>query len=294
MAIATEQQSDIFGQLANFLRFAGLDSLFTVGPDGTPSGWLWDQIVSGINSADQLAVAIEATPQFQARYPAIIDLRQRAANGEPVQIPTVAQVREYEDTTTRLMRNAGLPAWFYDSYTDSQNLMTKGLSAAEVEQRLGTAWERVQSTDPSIRQAYSEFYGVAEGDAALAATFLDPAHTTNQLEKASRAAYTAGMGRNMGVNVDQALAERFASLPKTDAGIYQDLTDIAGLSPVATESITETKDITSGDLAGAVAFGDGNSKQDIQRRILERQANEKSSSGGGALTQRGLTGVSTS
>lgn len=291
MAIEGAVTDNTFAQLAAFLQYAGLGNLFSVGTDGTPGGWLWDQIVSGVDNADQLQIALEQTQEFKTRYGIIGELRQRAAAGEPVLVPTVGQVREYEDTTAKIMRQAGLPTWFYDSFTDMQDLMRKGLSPVEVEQRLGTAYERVQSTDPEIRAAFTEFYGVGQGDAALASYYLDPARTQSSLEKASRAAYTAGKGKTMGIDIDQTVAERMAALPKTEGGIYQDLTDVNKMKPLYTEGITETKDLTTGSGIEAVSFGDGEANADLQRRILERQANERSSSGGAAVTQRGVVGL---
>ena len=57
------------------------------------------------------------------------------------------------------------------------------------------------------------------------------------------------------------------------------------------EGITETKDLTQGSGIEAVSFGDAEANSDLQRRILERQANERSSSGGAAVTQRGVVGL---
>ena len=291
MAIQGPVADPVYAQFAAFLTQAGLGSLFSVGSDGTPGGWLWDQITNGIDSADALQIALEQTQEFKSRYGIIGEMRQRAAAGEPVLVPTVGQVREYEDTTAKIMRQAGLPTWFYDSFTDMQDLMRKGLSPVEVEQRLGTAYERVQSTDPEISAAFTEFYGVGQGDAALASYYLDPTRTQTSLEKASRAAYTAGKGKTMGIDIDQTVAERMASLPKTEGGIYQDLTDVNKMKPLYTEGITETKDLTTGSGIDAVSFGDGEANADLQRRILERQANERSSSGGAAVTQRGVVGL---
>ena len=283
--------NDIFNTLGAFLDNAGLSSLFSVDSNGNPSGWLWDQITKGIDTQDELVVAIESTDAFKQRYPAIVSLRQRAAAGEPVMVPTVGQVREYEDTVSRTMRQAGLPTWFYDHYTDMQDLMSKGLSPTEVEARLGNAWDMVQNTDPAIRQTFDSFYGVAGGTAALAAWYLDADKTQAQIERASRAAYTAGMGSTMGLDVSQATAERVAGAPKTEAGIYQDLTDAARMSPLYTEGITETSNLTADQGLAATSLGDAASRQKLQDRALERQANDRSAFGGALATQQGTVGL---
>jgi len=116
-----------FGALSAYLSQLGLGSLFALDANGQPSGWLWEQIKTGVDTADQLTLAIESTPEFQTRYGVITEMRRRAAAGEPVRVPTIGQVREYEDTVSRVMRQAGMPTWFYDSYTDAQDLMLKGM-----------------------------------------------------------------------------------------------------------------------------------------------------------------------
>lgn len=287
----------LFNQISSYLTEMGLGSLFSYS-GGKPAGWLWDQISSGLDNQAALLVALEDTPVFTARYGIIKELRQQQAAGKAVHVPSVAEVREYENTVASMMRQAGLPDYMYDSFEDTHNLLRNGLSAAEVEQRLGQAWERVRNTDPAVRDAYSSFYG-ADGDAALAATFLDPAKTLSQIERQSRAAYTAGYGQRMGISIDQLAAERMADLPKTEAGIFQDLTrvnELAG-SGIFAETMGEAADAdleanTTG--LDAIVFGDGAANQALQRRTEERKSVDRSASGGALRTQRGATGLGVS
>ena len=126
---------------------------------------------------------------------------------------------------------------------------------------------------------------------ALAAFVLDPGHSLTQIEKASRAAYTAGYGRTMGLNVDQVIAERVADLPTTTAGIQQSLSEASRLQATTVEGITETSDITGNSLVEATALGDGAKLADVTKRLTERQANDRSNQGGALQTEQGLTGV---
>lgn len=287
---AADRNRQVFSTVASVLTDAGLGDLYTIGADGTPGGWLWDQITSGIDDSATLQLAFEQTPQFQRRYPVIAQIR--ASGGNP---PKPAEVRQYEDTVGRIMRQAGLPIEFYDTPQERQAMMSQGLSAAEVEQRLGASWEQVRNTDPAVRQAFTEFYGI-DGDAQMAAFFLDPTHVQAKLDKAARTAYTAGMGRTMGLNIDQTIADRIATLPKTDAGIVQDLQSAAKIagSGLLTEGITETQDLNDVTALGSVALGDGAATSSLERRVLERQANAKATVGGAAATQRGITGLASS
>lgn len=283
----------IFNELTSYLNELGLGTLFSLGTDGSPSGWLWDQITTGIDTPEQLIVALEGTQEFKTRYKVIFDLRARAAAGEPVTVPSVGEVREYEQTVSTMMRQAGMPAWFYDSYTDAHELMTKGISASELEARISTGWTTVRDINPAIRQAFSDFYGVGTGDAALAAFILDPSLTMNSLERASRAAYTAGYGSTLGFDIGKGLAEQVAALPKTEAGIYQDLTEASRLRGLTVEGITEADNLSENTAIEAVSLGSAEAQGKLERRQLERQAAERSSTGGAAMTQQGLIGART-
>jgi len=148
----------------------------------------------------------------------------------------------------------------------------------------------VRDVDPAVRQAFSNFYGV-EGDAALAAFVLDPTRTVAKVEQSARAAYTAGYGRTIGLDVDKVYAERIAQLPKTEAGIQQDLGEVSKMSGLYTESITETDDLTANTGLEAVALGDGTAMNALQRRSIQRSVTDRSSSGGAAATQAGVTGL---
>lgn len=290
----TNPNYQLYQQIAGYLNDMGLGSLFSTGADGTPGGWLWNQITSGIDDQAAIMLSLEDTEPFKTRYGIIGELRKQAAAGAAVHVPTVAEVREYEQTTRNILQAAGLPTSFYDSYGDLQGLMRLGLSPSEIEARVGQSLERVRNTDPNVRQAFDQFFG-ASSDGALASMYLDPSHTLAQLDRMSRTAYTAGMGQRLGVNIDQATADRIAASPSTDAGIYQDLGTVAGLnsSGIFTESLGEANDLNTGTAIDATFFGSGRAQQDIERRRLERNANALANPGGAVRTSRGLIGAGT-
>lgn len=293
---ADARNKAVFGNVSRVLHDAGLDSLFSIGPDGTPSGWLWEQITNGLDDESTIILALEQTPEFQARYPVIARMRTAQVEGKITYVPTPADVRNYEVEVSAHLRAAGLPAWFYDDRGYVQNLMAMDLSADEVGERLGNAWSMVRESPPEVIEAFTDFYGV-EGENALLAMFLDPGRTAASLTKQSRAAWTSGYGRTMGVNIDKLAAERIAALPKTEAGILQDLTEVSTLegSGVFDEGIAEVRDLTAeNEGLDSVVFGDGAARSDIERRVIARQANARASSGGAALTQAGLAGVGSS
>jgi len=276
-----------FDSLAAYLNEAGLGSLFAVGPDGAPSGWLWDQIVAGNDTAAGLRMAIEQTDEFKQRYPIIGQLRAAGSS----YIPNVGDVREYEDIVANVFRRAGLPAFMYDDPLELQAYMGTFTSAAEIEERLGGAYSRVTASDPAVRAAFETFYGVGQGDAAMASFFLDPEKTMTALDKYGRAAYASGMGSSIGVTMDKNLAEKIANLPMTEGGIMEGLRNVNSQASLLDEGFTETEDLTDATAIGSTFFGDGNAQTKMEQRLIARQANERSSFGGGIITQEGLTGV---
>jgi hypothetical protein len=284
----------LYQAIAQYLTNMGLPGLFSTGSDGTPGGWVWNQITSGVNDANVIQINLESTPEFQAQYGIINQLRTQAQTDPSVHVPSVAEVREYRQTVSSTMRQANLPSYMYNNQQDLDQYMKLGLSASEIESRVGATLDRVRNTDPLVRDTFSNYFGVS-GDAALAAVFLDPTKSLAQLDQMSRAAYTGGTGARMGIGIDQATAERIAQSPLTDAGITQGVQTVAGItgSGILTEGFTETNDLTNKTAIDATFFGDGAATNELQRRQQERSANAAASVGGAVRTQRGLTGLGT-
>jgi hypothetical protein len=282
----------LYQMLASIVREYGLEDLLTLDSTGAPVGWLWDKVTSGVSEA-QFLLELEQTESFKRRYPAITELRRQSAAGQPVRVPTVNEVRAYEQQVSTSMRLAGLPTWFYDEPAEVQGLMSSNLSAVEVEQRLGEAWIRTQQTDPEIRRAFDQFYGVGDGDAALAAFFLDPQRTVVSLERASRAAYTAGMGRRAGLSINQQIAERIAATGRTEAGIQQDIQEVTRMGSVFDETMGERDTDLEASTTGieAVSLGSAEAQAAIERRITQRRTQVQSQSGGALVTERGAVGL---
>jgi len=296
-AAAADANRQLFAQQSAQLGQMGLGNLFSIGPDGLPSGWLWDQITSGaIRSEAQLLVNVEATQEYQQRFPVIFQMRTGVRNGAPGYVPSARDVLDYEEAVEDQLRTAGLPADFYGDRGYIQGLMGRGLSPLEVEERLGASWAMVRETSPAVLETFQEYFGL-QGDGAMAALFLDPERTQGMLDRMARTAYTGGMGSTLGLNIDRVLADRIAQLPSTAAGIFQDLTTVNAMNAqggLFTEGITETQDLTA-ETTGidATVFGDGDARSAMERRLLERNANDRSSLGGAAVTQQGAVGVGT-
>lgn len=281
----------VFNQLSGYLKDLGLGQLFTVDAAGNPGGWLWNQIQSGIDSPDELRSRLEQTDVFRERFGVITEQQRRAAKGEPVLVMTPAQVIEYENRVKQMMSASGLPTTFYDEPKDFHRLILADMSPDEVQRRIAQAYDYVDAAPPEVRAKFNEFYGPGQGDAALAAWALDPDRTLNDINRATRTAYTAGMAKRFDIEIDRSAAERIAQLPQTEAGIVQGLETVARQSDILREGIGEATDITNEDAISAVFEGNADATRRINQRIGERRSVDKSSTGGAVISNTGVVGA---
>jgi hypothetical protein len=284
---------DAYRSLSSYLTSVGLGALFSY-ENGVPGGWLADLMRRGYDTEDELIMQVESTDVWRDRFGVIVEQRKRAAEGQPVQVMSVKQVIAWETTAAEVMRQAGLPDWFYDSYKDFQKPILNNMSPAEFEERVMIGVNRVRNVDPSIRRAFSDFYGVGNGDSALVAFFLDPQRTMESINRVQLAAYAGGMARQRNINLSRTQAEEFYRQSMTEGGVQQTLGEISGLGSLYRETFGESSNFTA-EAEGfeAVVMGNADARRNLSRRTSERRAINQSSQGGAALTNQGLVGVRT-
>lgn len=284
-----------FGVLSNYLQTIGLGELFTINNQGEPGGWLWNQLQGGIDTDEELRLALEQTDVYRDRFSVIIEQQRRRANGEPVYVMSPAEVIGYERDVRQMMVAAGLPSTFYDQPSDFHQLILADMSPQEVRDRIDEAYEYVMSAPPEVRAAFNDFYGVGQGDAQLAAWALDPERTVRDISKATRTAYSAGMAERFDIEIDRAAAERIADLPQTEAGITEGLRQVASLGSIFDEGLGDSgTDLTDETGIASVFEGDANAQRDIAQRVGRRRAVNTASTGGALVTQQGVIGAGSS
>ena len=283
----------MFGILSSPLDDLGLGGLYSTDGSGNPSGWLWNRIVNNTISEATLEFELEQTDDYKRRFPAVEYLKAEARAGRFTGTPTAKTVVEYERNAKNILQSAQLPPEFYDNNTeDLQSLMMRGISPVELEQRVGQGWARVQSADPAIRQAFSDFYGVGNGDSALAAFFLDPTNMVQNLDRMSKSAYTAGKGIQAGVGLDRTTAERISAMTTSDTQIDQGIGQLSEYGTLFDEGVAEAEDLSLEGAGVDAAFGnDAKARSALERRLIGRQANRGLGGGGAVQTQRGLIGT---
>jgi len=286
------RQMETFNELQTYLVGIGLGNLISFDAGGNPSGFLWDMVKRGVTSAAQLELALYDQPDFQARFPVIGEQRAAAATGAATQVMSPAEVLAYERQVAQTFRTAGLPTTFFDTPDELQTYISRGLSAEDVEDRISQAFNFVSAAPFEVRDKFDEFYGVGQGDIALATYILDPEKSLIELERSGRTAYAAGMGERYNIQLDREAAARVADQPLTAAGISQGLQEIGARAPLFTESVGEAVDLTAAETGVAAVFeGSGEAQAALERRLIRRRSIERASVGGAVTTSAGVTGL---
>ena len=289
----TTEAAAQFRDAAAYLESLGLGALFTVDRNGNPGGWLWNKLVSGVDTQEELVAAIEQTDVWKDRFAVIVEQRNRRNAGAPVYVMSPEEVIEYESSAAQLMRQYGLPEWFYDQPSDFNQLILNDISPAELEDRISGAYNTVANLDPEITEQFRRFYGVGQGTGALVAYFLDPDKTQAQLDRVALAARAGGLAKEFDLTLTREDAELFSLLDRTPAGIAQDLSEINAQSLLTREGVGEADDIDTDVVFDAVVRGDAEARSLLERRVMRRQANARAGGGGALATNEGLIGTST-
>jgi hypothetical protein len=283
---------ETFRELETYLVGIGLGNLISFDAAGQPSGFLWDMVKRGVTSSAQLELALYDQPDFQARFPVIMEQRAAAATGAATQVMSPREILAYEERVSQTFRTAGLPTTFYDTPDELQTYLSRGLSAQDVEDRVSQAFNFVMSSPLEVRDKFDEFYGVGEGDIALATYILDPDVSLRELEKRGRTAYAAGLGERYDMQLSREAAGRIADQPLTVAGISEGLQQIGARAPLFAESVGEAVDLTAEETGVAAVFeGSGEAQTALERRLIRRRSIERASVGGALTTAAGVTGL---
>jgi hypothetical protein len=264
----TETQQSAYDVINDLLRMYGLEELTTfVGNIITQSDVVDTNVLLG---------EIRQQPQYQQRF-AANEARRRAG----LNVLSEQQYLALENTYRQYMRASGLPANFYDSNDDFQNLIANDVSPGEFAERVNQGYEAVRFADPTVIAQMQELYGVSEGD--LAAYFLDPEKATPVLLQRAQAAQTAAGAAQAGMQLTTEEAERLAQ-----EGITQQQARAGAAAITQAEELfqptTGEQDgaFTREEQLGAVFGTDPAAAQRLRQRQRRRQA---AFEGGGGFAQ---------
>jgi hypothetical protein len=273
----TSSQTDAWSQLQQTLQQYGFS-----GQDLTAlTSFAQQQIVAG-NSQTQVLLNLEQTPQFAARFPAIV---QRRNAGLPPVSP--AEYLSLESSYEQLERAAGLPA----NFASYDQLIANDVSPTEYSDRINKGYLAVSSAPPETIKAMQDYYGVTQGQ--LAAYFLDPTKAEPLLLQQAQAAQIGGASAMSGFGeVNQGQALRLAQQGVTYGQAQQGFQQLSGERQLFTPLPGQGQryGFTTDNLLGAQFGSDGQTKLELQIQADQEKGMFQQGTGV-AGTQQGLSGA---
>lgn len=248
--------------------------------------WAYDVVVEGA-SGTELVQRMYERPEFKDRFQALFRYRENLPNAPAI---SPQEVLTYERDAISLMRAAGMPAQFYDHYSDFTDLIGNGVSFGELTDRVNDAYMRVATAPRGVRDAFTNFFGPS-GDAGLAAMFLDPTKALPALKLQVNAAGVAGTGLNFGFTLGKERAMEAAQTGFDMDNAADRWTSLVQARPLFNETISEQTDLRAEEEGAAAVFGlsgGGAAITGLERRREERVA---AFSGGGGAAGDGRVGA---
>ena len=181
-------------------------------------------------SPSQFAIALQNTKEYQQRFAANQD-RIKAG----LRALTPAEYIGLEDQYQNIMRNYGLPASYYSkdsmgTQAGFNKLLSNDVSASELEDRIATAQQRVQNSNPEVLRALKQFYPDLNNADILAYT-LDPQNALTDIKRKVTAAEIGGAALAQGLQAQGGTAESLAGLGITKAQAQQGYQNVAEMLP---------------------------------------------------------------
>lgn len=278
----TNQDENALARLRNLFRQYEVDE-----PD--LQSWVRDLLIKD-KTEDEIMLEFYDQPAVIRRFPGNQIRKQKGLT--PL---SPGQYLEYERTRRQILRAGNIPEGFYDSFEDAANDIGNDVALPELEWKVNEGYRRVNQSSPFIRQAFNQYFGT-NGDAALAAWFMDKEAVQPVLERQIATAEAAGTAWRYGVNIGAGQASLLATMgygvDRLDAGFRQ----ISEMSPLFQESISETEDLTAESQGIETVFNAGGTgaeaNKSLRKRVEERTAAFRGG-GGSLVTERGFAGFGT-
>jgi urease gamma subunit len=198
---AREQQQQVETAstiLANTLKFYGIDDPALITDVKTA---LAERRITGASTLDDIGVQLRESESFRKRFAA--NEQRRAAN-KPVF--SVTQLLQLESQYRQVLRNAGLEEGFYDQPNDFQQFIVNDVSPDELQDRVQSGYRAIREADPTVVNELRTLYGLEDNQ--LAAFFIDPVRSRDQVVRAARAAEVAAQARQQaGIQLNVGEAE---------------------------------------------------------------------------------------
>lgn len=272
VSTGVSEQTDWIEQLRLIFSNYGLDSLAPKITEFIQMGY----------SPDTVTLKLQETPEYKQRF---IGNENRRKAGLPVLNP--AEYLSVESSYKKILKDAELPAGFYDQPDDFGKFIGADISPTELQERVSIANQSLQNADKFYTDSLRTYYGLNTGD--MIAYTLDPERALPSITRQQKAAQFGAEAARQGIQVAAPMAERFTGqLGVTQQEARQGFEQVAQILPEA----QKLSQITAGaqpfglEETTTAVFG-GESSADYKQRLRRLSEIEQSRFSGQAGVGRG-------
>ena len=221
-AAATAERKSAYDLLYQQFAKYGLQALVTP---------LESLIKEGV-PASEFAIRLRETDAYQKRFAA-----NKARINKGLAALSEAEYIGLEDQYQNIMRQYGMPESYYargemGRQEGFEKLIAGDVSAAELETRVSSAYNRVINANPEVIQSLKSYYpNITNGD--ILSYVLDPEKALTDINKKITAAEIGGAALGAGLAIGATRAEELGAFGVSKAQAQQGYQTIAELLPTA-------------------------------------------------------------
>ena len=260
--------------IENFLRQYGLEGLTE-----EALAWFSDHTMTD----DELLYRVRQTPQYQQRFPAMLQLQQ---SGRAM---SENDYLNYERSIREQGAMFGLNQDFFNNKRIA-HMLVSDVSVSEAKERMDLAQTAVMNAPDWVKQAGKDMYGLEPEDLLPLYLGTDEPDTLPMVQRKARAIRAYGQGGQQGVGLTAQQSETVAGLSDSAEAVDRGMQQMAQQRSVLERAAGE-QDMLGADTGIAATFG-GN--QQAAERIRRRQKARESAAGaeqGATVTQQGVSGL---
>ena len=269
-------------ELKATLRRYGLEGLF----DNLNQAVMGDPTL--VRNADALFGSIRETPIYKERFKGNAT---RVSKGLPEL--TEAEYINQEMSYKTNLKNLGMPKGFYDTPEAFANFIANDISPVELAQRIQQGYNAVTQASPEVLNQLKRMVpDLTDGD--IAAYFLDPTKSGQEIERKARAAQISAAGVTQGgMQITTAQAEQLAKQGVTAEQAQQGFTQIGQQEQLFRSNLMGEQALTQEQIVAGTLTNDQAAAERISRRRRGRTATFQEGGGysGQGGQQTGLTTV---
>ena len=244
--------------------------------------------VTLVRNPDALFGSIRETPIYKERFKGNAD---RVSKGLP-ELSEAEYINQELSYKTNL-KNLGMPKGFYDTQEAFANFIANDISPVELAQRIQQGYNAVTQANPEVLNQLKRMVpDLTDGD--IAAYFLDPTKSGQEIERKARAAQISAAGVTQGgMQITTAQAEQLAKQGVTAEQAQQGFTQLGQQEQLFRSTLMGEQALTQEEIVAGTLTNDQAAAQRIAKRRRGRTSTFESGGGysGQGGQQTGLTTV---